>query len=59
MVLDAEQNPDEHENWSGEDDVKELEDKVAHSTLAILRRATCSMAQSSRYAKERFLRRWN
>ena len=23
MVLDTEQNPDEHENWSGEDDVKE------------------------------------
>ena len=23
-----------HENWSGEDDVKELEDEVAHLTLA-------------------------
>ena len=38
MVLDTEQNPDEDDIWSGEDDVKELEGKVAHSTLAFLRR---------------------
>ena len=27
---DTEQNMDEHDNWSSEEDVQELEDKIAH-----------------------------
>ena len=35
---DTEQNSNAHESWSGEDDVKEFEDKTAHFTQATLRR---------------------